>query len=219
MNIKLLLITTLIFLNSCSSISSGNIAPGYAEAFKAIKNIITGQEGIDISPELIESIPYASLSLKIGKGPKGLLILESIRNDEETWVSADGLILITKNGRIIKTAGLDHNLSNFISPSINSYEQQSGEERAYKYYYSYDVPFLINLEVEVNIVDKGFEVIELHNGERRLRLIMEIISNKKIGWKAVNKYWIDEDNFIWKSKQKISPKLPEFSLEVTKKPS
>ncbi len=219
MKITILLTATLLFLSSCSSIKTGNIAPGYVEAFKAMRMLITGQEGIDISPELIESIPYASSLLKIGKGPKGLLILESIRNKEQTWVSADGLTLIIKDGRIIKTAGLDHNLSNFFSPPMNSYEQQIKEGRVYKYYYSYDSPYLINLEVEVNIIDKGLESVMLLNGKRELRLIIETISNETIGWNAVNKYWIDKNNFIWKSKQVISPRLPEFNLEITKKPS
>ena len=33
---------------------------------------------MNIKPEVIKNIPYASMLLRIGKGPQGLMILESI---------------------------------------------------------------------------------------------------------------------------------------------
>ena len=48
-------------------------------------------------------------------------------------------------------------------------------------------------------------------------LIEERITNSFIGWSEVNKFWVDDNNFVWKSEQFISPKLPRFSIEVTKK--
>ena len=64
----------LIFLSSCSAIDSSRIAPGYSEAFKALKNAIVGYEDALITNELVRNIPYASSTMKIGKGPKGLII-------------------------------------------------------------------------------------------------------------------------------------------------
>ena len=52
-----------------------------------------------------------------------------------------------------------------------------------------------------------------------LILIEERIENQYIGWKETNKYWVDDTNFVWKSEQFISPRLPKFIIEVTKKPS
>jgi hypothetical protein len=40
-----------------------------------------------------------------------------------------------------------------------------------------------------------------------------------VGWKGINKYWVDEDFFVWVSEQSLSPRLPYVYLEVTKKPS
>ena len=54
--------------------------------------------------------------MKIGKGPKGLIILENINSEQLTWVSADGVFLVTRNGRITKTAGLNNNLIDFNGP-------------------------------------------------------------------------------------------------------
>ena len=52
-----------------------------------------------------------------------------------------------------------------------------------------------------------------------LQLYTETKVNKYIGWNSENKYWVDEDFFVWKSVQNISPKIPKIIIEVTKKPS
>ena len=38
--------------------------------------------------------------VKIGKGPTALMILEGVNGDEYTWVSADGVYLVLKEGKI-----------------------------------------------------------------------------------------------------------------------
>ena len=57
------------------------------------------------------------------------------------------------------------------------------------------------------------------NGKKNLKLVEEEIINIQLGWKVLNRYWLDENGFIWKSDQFISPRLPKFEIEVTKKPS
>ena len=50
-------------------------------------------------------------------------------------------------------------------------------------------------------------------------LLEETISNKQIRWEKKNLFWIDpSDHYVWKSIQHISPKLPPFILQVTKRP-
>ncbi len=51
-------------------------------------------------------------------------------------------------------------------------------------------------------------------------MIDENLFSERINWKASNKYWVDpETNFIWKSVQSISPKLPPLEIMITKKPA
>jgi hypothetical protein len=215
----ILIFSFLIFTVSCASIDTSRIAPGYIQAFKAMKNVIVGYEDKLITKGLVKNIPYASSSMKIGRGPAGLIILESINSDQFTWVSADGVFLVTRNGRIIKTAGLNNNLTEFNSPFRKTSFLNQADETSYSYYFSYDVPYLTNLEVKAKINKKGEVKVQLLGGERLLTLIEEEISNDFIGWSAVNKFWLDEEGFVWKSEQHISPKVPKIVLEVTKKPS
>jgi len=221
MNKKFVLILfPLLFSISCTAIDSSRIAPGYVEAIKTIKGVIVGYKNDSITPELVKDIPYASSILKIGKGAPGLIILESLSEDEETWVSSDGIYLVFKEGRIIKTRGFFNNLIGFKSLEINFKRLiDSKKPESFINYYSYDHPKLINMKVsgERRFIRK--EEIKLLGRMQQLYLIEESFKNGYIGWKATNKFWVDDEMFVWKSKQSISPKLPEFYIEVTKKPA
>lgn len=222
MNILRLFLFFLIFfsLSSCSSLPNSNrIAPGYVEAFQSIQKALFGYESQTISSNLIDSIPYASLILKIGKGPEGILILESKRDNKEIWVSADEVYIAINNGRIVSTQGLINNLTNLILPYKLSDLIFMEENTVYKYYYTYDFPSLNNLEVDAILKHKGKVEVTILGQSKDLFLIEEFIRSDYLGWSVKNLFWIDEEGFVWKSEQNISPKLPPIYFEVTKKPS
>jgi hypothetical protein len=206
-----------ILLHSCS-VDTSKIAPGYAEAFRTLKNTIIPQKNELITPEVIEKIPYASMTLRIGRGAPGLMILESFTDERETWVSADGVYLVIEKGQIIKTAGLHNNLVNFraVDNDFKDLIQSKDSEKLY-FYYSYDEPELNNMRVEAKRKFIKTERTELLGSTKDLNIIEERISNNFIGWKETNMYWVDSDGFVWKSKQHVSPKLPRFEIEVTKR--
>lgn len=206
----------LTFIASCASIDTNRIAPGYVQAFSSIKQFLfQDDEGID--PELIKNIPYASMLVRIGKGPSALMILESINNENYTWVSADGVYLVINNGRIIQTFGLPNNLKERLD-SPNTWKEKFESDLEYISYNSYSSPPLNNLKVLSKYSYKGEKEINLIFGSKELKLIEEEITSQDVGWSRLNNYWMDESNFIWKSNQYISPRLPNINYEVTKKP-
>ena len=211
-----------LFVASCASIgnSIGSVAPAYVDAYKTIKGVIVGYENELITSDLIKNIPFASSTLKIGKSASGLIILESKEEELETWVSSDGVYLVFKEGRIVKTIGFFNNLINFKSVETNFASlMDTNESESLVYYYSYDDPKLIDMRVLASRRFVAKEKVQLIDRKEELNLIEEQIVNDYIGWKVTNKFWIDDDMFVWKSEQYISPKLPKFSIEVTKKPA
>ena len=54
------------------------------------------------------------MTLNVGKGPKGLMILESNNYNLNTWVSADSVYITERNGKIIQTKGLGNNLEELL---------------------------------------------------------------------------------------------------------
>lgn len=208
--------TTIIFLLSCSSIDTNRIAPGYVAAFTSIKQLITGDQS-SIASDLIDQIPYASMLVSIGNGPKALMILERISGDEYTWVSADQIYIVTRKGKIIKTSGLINNLKETLSP-FNGWNEGLYDVKDFVSYNSFTDPVLNNLKVISNYSSESYGEEELMFGVKNLKLVSEDISSEEIGWYRTNKYWLDENNFVWKSVQNISPILPEIYIEITKKP-
>lgn len=200
-------------------INTSNIAPGYVEAFKNVSNFFKNKVNPNITQEVVDLIPYASSILTIGKGVPGLIILSEVKGSEETWVSADGVYIVVSNGKIIKTKGLINNLTRSTLPKIYYEDLEQNQSYKYFYYLSYDNPFLNDLKVEVKITKLDKEEVKVLDSTKQLQLIEEILVNEYIGWRIKNKFWIDDEGYVWKSIQNISPKLPPFTIEVTKKPA
>jgi len=213
----------ILFTVSCSSLETNKIAPGFKVAFDSIKNAVIGfPENTSITRELVENIPYASLTLKIGKGPKGLLILESYSGKETLWVSRDNIHIMLEDGRITRTLGLINNLSTYLSPDISFLDliKDRPVNTNFYAYYSYDKPSLNNLRTEVKIKEVSEQKITILGHEKKVILLEEEVINSYIGWRIKNKYWVDPiTGYVWKSIQNPSPKLPQFVIEITKKPA
>ena len=210
----------LLFLISCSALPT-NIANNFNQTFKAFKNLIYGYEDYPITQSLVKQIPYASLRMKIGKGPAGLLILESENENESTWVSADNIFITLKEGRIIRAEGLPNNLTDFFSsePSFKEIISKDDGRELYRYI-SLDTPEVYNLKLSVTYKKGGHEEVSILDHKRTLLLIEERILNSYIRWEYTNKYWVDEKTgYVWQSLQMIAPNLPPISIQITKKPS
>lgn len=209
-----------LFLLSCSALSP-NVAGNFSQTYKAVKALIYGYEDYPITKDLIDQIPYASLRMKIGKGPAGLLILESINNNEYTWVSADNIFITTKGGRIIRAQGMNNNLINFFSsePSFKEVLSQDYLLEEFRYI-TLDNPEVVDLKLRISYKKLATEKIVILNQEKELVLIEENIENSYIRWRHTNKYWVDQETgFVWQSLQEIAPNIPPILIQVTKKPS
>jgi len=220
--LKALATVIVLTLGACASISTNNVAPSYFKAFESLKGTIFGQSDNQITRDLVEQIPYASATLKIGKGSTGLVILESVENKRYTWVSADKIYVVVRDGRIIRSLGLFNNLTSYKSPKQTFKEiiEENNPVLDYFTYYSYDQPLLLNLKAQVHLSNRGLQSVSIFGVKRNLYLIEEDISNGYVGWKVKNKFWVDpKDFFVWKSIQHISPKLPQFLFVVTKRPT
>ena len=219
MNLKYILFILFLSLSGCSTFDSSRIATGYVEAFQSINRLLFGYGESSFTADLIKEIPYASQIIKIGKGPEGLMILESKKEKENTWVSADGIYIVQRSGKVIETKNLTNNLEGLVSNVDFSNLLNLDFNQSYIYYVSFSDPELFNLKLKAYFSIKQKESVTLLGKNLELTLIEELVRSEKLGWEVKNLYWVDENSFIWKSEQTISPKLPKIFFEVTKKPS
>ena len=209
-------ILTLFLLGSCSTI------PMNTETYRLVYAGIFGYDDINLDPKYIDNLPYSSMKVKIGKGPGGLAILESLDGTKETWVTSDEIYLQIKGGRIVGSYGLvETNLVDYRSKDVDFREFiDSDEVELVSYrYLSYSMPEALDIRFKVITSRKGIEKIKILGYERELILIEETIENDYLNWETTNKFWVDRDSgFVWKSIQTYAPNLPDFKIEVTKKP-
>ena len=222
LNYKIFLIPVMlscIFTFSCAQ-NSSFVSSSYSTIFYLLTESLLGEEE-KIDREVIDNIPYASALINFGKQPKSLIILESKNKNIYSWVSADNKTFFTQEGRILGTYGLSNDLLKVVRPDI-TFKQilNNPNQKPYFAYYSFKKPNLNNLRVEITTKVIDGQKILILGKEKDVTLIEERLESKTVYWKATNRFWLDpQSNFVWKSQQNISPRLPEVTLEVTKKPA
>jgi hypothetical protein len=205
------------FLTGCAD------SPVLVNAYEAVEFLVVGLEDKEIDRSTINGIPYASISAKIGRGPRSILVLGKQQGHDLHWFSADDAVLVTRNGRIIRTAGFPENIrnttfsdedpvarqfhrSNFSKRSLRSIDMDPNQ--------LYGVPVISNYEVvgEREIMISGIKI--------KTRLVREYNTSFSINWTFSNYYWADiYDGFIWKSRQYIARGFDPLDIEVLKPPA
>ena len=191
--------------------------------YNAARLVTVGMKDTPLKRAQISKIPYASMGAKIGKGPRSLMILAHIKVDGLHWVSADRAILVTRGGRVVKTAGLPENLRD---------TRFSGKDPVDKTLHGITTPITLQRTLDFDgdryyglVVESTFEkvaeekliIVEL---EFDLILVRERVRAKTINWDHENYYWVDmSDGFVWKSRQHIARSFAPIEIEILKPPA
>ncbi len=209
LKVSLFLIPLLFY--SCVS---GSI---YSELSNNLKLLISGPK--DISAKKINSIPYASLQVSLGRGNNTLMILEEDLNGTLKWTSSNLIKMYTKNGIVVKFKGLDNELDQIDFDKDHPIYQDNFaiKKDSFTSFYTFNNPKLFRLPVKTKINLIGQEKVEVLGTIHQTKLYEEVTLPNLISWKYKNLYWIDESGFMIKSKQNFTPRNPAINILVTKK--
>tara|TARA_B110000014_G_C20103004_1_gene579441 strand:+ start:916 stop:1605 length:690 start_codon:yes stop_codon:yes gene_type:complete len=210
-----------IILANCSAVGLKSSGAGFLSSnlwINSFSKVIFGYPDYPISREMVENIPYASLRIKIGKGPAGLMILQKIEGNTLSWISRDEVLIQTKNGRIVRTSKLNNDLSDYYYDTDPEFIEILEEKKIKSQrVISLTNPKASHIELQVTSSTKDKkETIEILGNEYELIKISEKIHNRLIKWKYTNTYWVDSEGFVWKTIQQIAPNVPPIVIEVTK---
>ena len=205
-----LFISPLLFF-SCAN---GTI---YSELANNLKILISGPE--NISAKKINSIPYASLQVSLGRGNNTLMILEEDIDGTLKWTSSNLIKIYTKNGIIVKFKGLDNELDQIEFDKDHPIYQDNFaiKKDSFTSFYTFNNPKLFRLPVKTRINLIGEEEVEVLDTIYQTKLYEEVTLPNLISWKFKNLYWIDQSGFMIKSQQNFTPKNPEINITVMKK--
>ncbi len=173
--------------------------------------------------EYITKLPYASISAKIGKGPKSLLVLWRVENNEQFWLAADGVVLGIKKGRILKTAGLPETIIDTISIDtdpillgLHKKENHLVFERNIDFK-GKNSTYPKTIKIVSNFSYEGSQIVKIYDINFETILIRESCMAKKLNWKFENFFWVDPNTgMVWKSIQHVSRGFAPVIIEVLK---
>lgn len=202
------------------STSGCSYSPVIQSTATALSYAIKGMPDVPLTRQQINQIPYATLGAKVGKGPRSLLVLGRIDGDELHWISADRAALVTRHGRLVKSAGFPENLKDThivgtdpMTSNLRQLDRSTEWTRLIDLMpdYRYGIPvkskFEIMAEEKIEILELSFDTILVH----------ETCQAPLLDWEFENRYWVDrQSGFIWKSLQHLAPRIPPISIEIFK---
>ncbi|MGH6828122.1 MAG: YjbF family lipoprotein, partial [Rhizomicrobium sp.] len=154
------------------------------------------------------AIPYASLGYRLNDGPEQLLVLATDIGGEQLWTSARHVVLVTRNGRLVRTVGLTHDVS-----AVTPQRQQQllplvdVVDRPLRSVRLEDFPDLGFYGVPVTCVasSQGLQTIVILGEGISTRKVDEACRSDALDWSFTDSYWLDpEDGVVWRSIQHLS---------------
>lgn len=202
-----------ILLTGCNSTSFGSDTISLANYY------FSSSGAHRITYEQAAAIPYASMGFSIGDGPEFLVVLATEGGGPQLWTSSSRVALLTQKGRIVRTAGLGHDLAGLQLQS-SPHDDASSEEISFTVDLS-DIG-IYNLVVRCHRKSEDPEVIQILGRSIHTKRINEDCSTKggAITWSFRNTFWVDaRTGFVWKSSQHVHPDLDAVDTETLRPPT
>lgn len=171
------------------------------------------------NPDYPDKLPYASITVSIKNLQRALLVLGKAEHGELHWMSSDRGVLVTRNGRLVRTVGLPENLlrTDFLEPDL--FDSESGvQEKARLTKRLIDIApgNRFGMLVEARLERETKETVQIHTRTHDTVRFTEHCEVKQLSWKFTNTYWLGNDGIVWRSLQYISPGLGPIQIEVNK---
>ncbi|MDE2111685.1 MAG: YjbF family lipoprotein [Alphaproteobacteria bacterium] len=208
------ILATALALGGCSALGGGDAASLVALA----KNVWNGNSG-SVTLEQAAAVPYASLGIRVGDGPEGMLILAGDTDGQLLWTSGAGAAISTRNGRIVRTAGFAQNLGGYESRG-----DTPGTDGMQTVRWQADFPDLNLYSVSITCQDRpaGNETIIILGKDIHTKRMDETCASdeSRLGWAFDNTYWLDPSSgVVWRSIQHIHPGFNTIETEILRPPA
>ena len=182
--------------------------------------VLFGLPDIPVVLEAIENLPYATMRAKLGRSGWVIMVLGRYERDLLHWISSDKITLVTRGGRLVRTAGLPEDLvgTNFVGDEpLARAGERIPEQLAPSRTIDLRPQNLFGIPVLTTLIVEGPRPIEISGQHYSTIQIREPASIELFDWEFENLVWVDaQTGFVWKSLQYISPDLPPVEMEILK---
>jgi hypothetical protein len=206
---------------SCSSGTSGNT--NYSQFYQIIKTSFSASFGkIRVSRDQAAAIPYASMGYSVDGGNQVLLVLGTDTGGELLWTSAAHVVIVTRDGRIVRSLGLGQDLTGLTTPSNAPPPSPAAAIRepfASTRLEDFPELGLYGVTVSCRAHMAGRQTIKILGQAIPTIQVDEACQSRNPEWSFVDNYWVDADNgLVWRSHQHVHPKGGVIETEIFRPP-
>jgi len=201
-NSSRILIFIIIILSGCANVQ-------YNDLYKYIKVATLGERDISVTQEDLLNRQFSLLKIRVGRGAPVFASLAYIRGDIFEWVLPNNQRILTRNGKIVKTENISHNISILDQRRIKDITNTSIVSN---YLVQLSNPnAIINSESSWEFLKTERVYLSKEHDASKYR---EIVNYKNLRKRFKNYYWIDNvSKRVVLSYQTIHPNLPKLTLE------
>ncbi|NUU68484.1 YjbF family lipoprotein [Enterobacteriaceae bacterium BIT-l23] len=193
---RLAIVMMCLFLQACS-----NTSP-----VSSLWNRFFGTDGVQLSDDEIQNMPYASQYVRLNDGPQIFVVLAFSENGQHKWVTQDHATLVTQHDRLVKTVGLGDNLVEVTNlqqdplAKVNQIVDGASWTRQASWTEHQQVR---NATLRSTFHWDGKDSLEVGSDVTPVRILDEKVTTDAGSWH--NRYWVDEEGYIRKTKQYLGP--------------
>jgi hypothetical protein len=202
-----------LVVGGCSSDDGGG---DWLEMLKAAQDSWENRDA-PVSMNAAAAIPYATLGVRIDGGREQILLLATDMNGDRLWTSGAHVALTTRDGRIVRTAGLGHDLGAFVVTggdpknwTVPHTYTWTGDFAELGYY---------GVSVRCRLQPAGADPIEIFGKPFDTIRVDENCRSDKIDWTFTNSYWVNpQTGRVWRAVQQVNPKGPVLDIRLLRPP-
>jgi hypothetical protein len=210
----------LLFGLACLVMTLTGCTQRFSDVNNTFKAAFIGQDDVELTKAEVANIPYATSYVRINDGAQILMVLAFAEKNPETgneqlkWVSSDNVMIVTENGRIVKTLKLPH--SNLAGLSSSIIQSSLSDMSTWSGYYDWKENHHYGYQAKGSLAIVSQENFTSPLLQSSVSLINETVEFPQLNKTLVNQYWVDGDQHVLKTIQYIGPQMNKIEISVAK---
>ncbi|EHR5462525.1 TPA: YjbF family lipoprotein [Vibrio parahaemolyticus] len=176
---------------------------------------------VEMSSDEINAVPYASAYLRLGNQKQVFVVLAFAEQNplngkiQLKWVSADKAMIVTENGHIVKTIGLQNGDLAGVYGDVPDFSSDSASVN-YALSYDWATQYRYGFPASVTRSYSGQETLTTPMSSATTNVYKETVEFSSLSHGIENIYWVDELGQVVKTLQYLGPNMIPVELTILK---
>ena len=194
----------------------------FSDVNATMQEAMFGRSDVELTTEDISDIPYASMYVRINDGGKVLMVLALAEENQITgetrlkWMSTDRGVIITEQGRIVKTIALPNTNLTALHHDSPHFQYEGSAPPSWTSAYDWQPDYRFGYEAISNRKYLEMESVNSPLWTKQTQKIEENTHFDVLNSSLTNTFWIDEKNRVVKSIQYIGPDMTKIETLLLK---